>query len=219
MKLGAMRSSLIILCVAIFFTLFKLYGISTMFSSSSNLNVAELDNYDRFTSISPFTSELAASKFSDTVLFYLWYKNGIMVFGSTFLFGLLRMISGLVPLFFMMTGLTMNTYDSASVATIYVGSSYGIGSTITGDLLLSVGFLGSIITMFIFGYYCSKSDVSLIRNQNLSTPIPLIILLSFSSQIVFVARGSLCDIIATTLFCVLFYKIYIYMINKKFVKV
>lgn len=207
-KLGFGKSFLIIIVVAVFFTLFKLYGISAMFSSTSNLNVTDLSNFDRFASISPFTSELAASVYSDTVLFYLWYNNGIMILGSTFVLGLLRIVSGLVPLFFLITGLSVETYDSASVATTYVGAPYGIGSTITGDLLLSVGFVLSIITMYFFGYFCSKCDISLISIKTNNSPTLFISLFAFSSQIAFVSRGSLCDIIATTLFCILFFKIY-----------
>ena len=195
----------IILVVAVFFTLFKIFGLDNMFSEGS-LNAADYVTYDRFSSFSPFTSELAASIFADSTLFYIWYTQGIVVLGSTLVLGVLRTVSGLVPLFFMVTGLSENTYESASYVSSLMSMGYGLGSSVTGDLIVSVGFIGAILIMFLFGRICIYGDIYLFGGAK--RYMGILIGLCVSSQIVFVSRSSLTDMIAAILFGLLFSHFY-----------
>lgn len=206
LKTAPIKSMIILGIIAVFFTLFKVYGIDNMFSDSSNLDVADLTYYDRFSSISPFTSELAGSIYADSAMFNIWYNEGIVMFGSTIVLGVLRVISGLIPIFFMLTGLSDVSYSSGSFITKHLGASYGLGSTISGDSLLSLGFLPTIILLGLFGLYCYRCDMAMFINRNDNRYI--IMGLAISSQIAFVERSSLCDVIATVLFCIIFVKIY-----------
>lgn len=200
-----MASMAVMLMVAIFFTLFKIFGLYDMFSEGS-LNAADYVTYDRFASFSPFTSELAASIFVDSTLFYIWYTQGIVVFGSTLVFGVLRTVSGLVPLFFMVTGLSVKTYEPASYVSSMMSMGHGLGSTVTGDLIVSVGFIGAILMMYLFGRICIYGDIYLFGGAK--RYMGILIGLCVSSQIVFVSRSSLSDVIAAILFCLLFSHFY-----------
>lgn len=212
-KTKPLKSILVLGTIAVFFTLFKIYGIDKMFSDSSNLNVSELEFYDRFSSISPFTAELACSVLADSAMFYIWYTQGIVIFASTIVYGLLRVVSGLIPLFYMLTGLSDATYSSGSFITKQLHASYGLGSSVTGDMLISLGFVPTLIMMYIFGVFCYRSDRVLFAKHCGDNQI--IIGLAIASQVAFVARASLCDVIATIIFCLLFFKIYLEWIKNK----
>lgn len=191
---------------AVFLTLFKVFGLERMFSEGS-LNASDYVMYDRFSSFSPFTSELAASVYSDSTLFYIWYTKGIVMPGSTLVIGVLRTFSGLVPLFFSITGLSVSTYQSASYVTAQMVSDYGLGSSVSSDLLVSLGFCGAIIVMFLFGRIASYGDRVLFGgNKNYKG---ILIGLCLSSQIVFVSRATLSDVISSILFVLLFSYIYL----------
>lgn len=212
-KTKPLKSILILGTIAVFFTLFKIYGIDKMFLDSSNLNVSELEFYDRFSSISPFTAELACSVLADSAMFYIWYTQGIVIFASTIVYGVLRVVSGLIPLFYMVTGLSDTTYSSGSFITKQLHASYGLGSSATGDMLISLGFVPTLIMMYIFGMFCYRSDRVLFARRYGEKQI--IIGLAIASQVAFVARASLCDVIATIIFCLLFFKIYLRLIKNK----
>ena len=199
-------SIVIISSAAIFFTLFKIFGLGDMFSRGS-LDASDYVLYDRFSSFSPFTSELAASIYSDSTLFYIWYTKGIVAMGSTLVYGVLRTISGLVPLFYSLTGLSDSTYQSASYVTTLMASDYGLGSSVSSDLIVSVGFWGAILIMFLFGRICGHGDWHLFNGIN--NYKGLLIGLGLSSQIVFVSRATLSDVISTVLFTLLFSYFYL----------
>ena len=204
-KTKPLQSFLIIMAVGIFFTFFKLVGIEGIFNED-NLSLDNFDNYDRFSSISPFTSELAASILSDSALFNTWNTAGVVLPGSTLVYGVLRTFSGLVPMFYSLTGLNDITYNPAVFITVLMGADYGLGSSITGDLIVSVGMVGTIVIMFFFGKLCKYGDLNIFWG---STNIKgLLIGMSIATQITFVARASLCDVISTILFCLLFFSIY-----------
>lgn len=167
------------------------------------MSLDNFDNYDRFSSISPFTSELAASILSDSALFNTWNTAGVVLPGSTLVYGVLRTFSGLVPMFYSLTGLNDITYNPAVFITVLMGADYGLGSSITGDLIVSVGMVGTIVIMFFFGKLCKYGDLNIFWG---STNIKgLLIGMSIATQITFVARASLCDVISTILFCLLFF--------------
>ena len=204
--------SLLFICAAgIFFTLFKLFGIENMFTEGT-IRVSEYDNYDRFSSFSPFTSELASSILADSALFYIWLKNGVVVVGSTIVIGVLRSFSGLIPLFYFLTGLSSATYDSASFVTTALGADYGLGSCVSGDLIVSVGFVGALIIMFLFGKLCCYSDQNLFTER--MTFKVILVGMCISAQVVFLVRASLADTIATLIFCFVFYGIYKKMVTR-----
>ena len=205
-------SSLIIITAGAFFTLLRIYGFDKMFTDAT-LDVSSLVHYDRFSSFSPFTSELAGSIWADSALFYLWYNKGMVIFGSTLVLGVLRTISGAVPIFYAITGLSEKTYSSAYFVTDQLSANYGLGSSISGDLIVSVGFYGALIIMYYLGRICFSGDIALFgRNINYRG---ILIGLCVSSQIVFVTRSSLCDLISILLFCLIFSNLYIKYFKKK----
>lgn len=205
-KTKPLISLLIIIIVGVFFTLFKIYGIDRMFTEGT-IDVSSLSHYDRFSSFSPFTSELAGSIWADSALFYIWYNRGIVIMGSTLVLGVLRTISGTTPIFFAITGLSEKTYSSASFVTNELSAGYGLGSSVSGDLIVSVGFYGALIVMYFLGRVCFVGDSSLFNK--LYTFKGLLVGICVSSQIVFVTRSSLCDLISILLFCLIFSRIYI----------
>lgn len=215
LKTKPMISLILIAAAGVFFTLFKLFGISSMFSDGT-INVSEMTNYDRLSSFSPFTSELAGSILADSALFYLWYSKGVVILGSTIVLGMLRSFSGLVPLFFLLTGLSVSTYESASYVTTALGANYGLGSSVSGDLIVSLGFVGAAVVMFLFGRICIKGDYNLFYNRVGFKGI--LLGMCVSSQIIFLVRASLADTIATILFCFVFWGIYIRFANGKLAK-
>lgn len=203
-------SMILIGIASVFFTLFKIFGLENLFSIS-NLQVHDLQGYDRFASFSPFTSELAGSILADSALFDVWYNHGVVTLGSTLVLGVLRSISGLVPIFFYITGLSSSTYDTGVYITKLLSADYGLGSSVSGDLILSVGFLGTLACMFFFGKLCFYGDSILRTNRN--NLKGTVIALCISSQVLFVARASLCDLIAAILFNILFLKIYMNIVS------
>ena len=213
-KTKPLISLLIIIIVGVFFTLFKIYGIDRMFTEGT-IDVSSLSHYDRFSSFSPFTSELAGSIWADSALFYIWYNRGIVIMGSTLVLGVLRTISGTTPIFFAITGLSEKAYSSASFVTDELSAGYGLGSSVSGDLIVSVGFYGALIVMYFLGRVCFVGDSSLFNK--LYTFKGLLVGICVSSQIVFVTRSSLCDLISILLFCLIFSSIYIkYYQNKSY---
>ncbi len=203
-KTKPLLSLVLLLGVGAFFTFFKLLGITGVFGGD-NLNMSNFDGYDRLTSFSPFTSELAGSVLSDSALFYMWHTSGVVIPGSTLVYGLLRTISGLVPLFYTITGLN-DSYSSCVMITLALGADSGLGTSASGDLIVSVGFVIAILIMFFFGKLCKYGDASLFLGGNNMKGV--LIGMCLSCQIAFVPRASLCDVIAMILFSLLFMYIY-----------
>ena len=204
-KTKPLVSILLIFGIGFLFTFFKLLGIKGLFMLG-DLNINDFNTYDRFSSFSPFTSELAGSILADSSLFYIWYTQGIIMFGSTLVYGVLRSFSGLVPLFYMLTGLSDTTYNSASYLTSIMSSNYGLGTSVSGDSLVSFGFVGTLILMNLFGRLCLYGDYMLFQIKNNFKGV--LIGMCIASQIAFVERNSFSDIIATIIFCSVFSYIY-----------
>lgn len=194
----------LILCVGVFFTLFKIFGLGEMFSAG-NLDVSNINGYDRLFSVSPFTAELAGSIYADSAIFYFWYSKGIMLYGSSIVLGVLRSFSGLVPLFYSLTGLSKDTYDPTIYISVQLSAGYGLGTTISSDLLISLGFCGALIVMFWFGTICCRSDKGLFYNRDFND---ILIGLCVASQVVFIGRSSIGDLISTLIFCFVFIAVY-----------
>lgn len=190
---------------AVFMTLFKMYDLQTL-GNEMTLDVEDVSSLNRLKSYSPFTSELAASVFSHTVLFDIWY-NGAFLYGQTIIMGLLKVFPGVVPVVFTLLDLDYMYTQSASFASHQVAANYGIGSTAQADLLISVGLLMSVIGFGFFGKLCKKCNQ--IFSSECVSPILYVVSFSLATQIVFLPRAIFSDVISIVVFNYLVTKYYL----------
>lgn len=190
---------------AIFMTFFKMYDLQTL-GNEITLNVEDVSSLNRLKSYSPFTSELAASVFSHTVLFDTWY-NGTFLYGQTIIMGLLKVFPGVVPIVFTLLDLDYMYTQSASFATRQVGADYGIGSTAQADLLISVGLLMSVIGFVFLGKFCKRCNQIFV--SECVSPILYVVSFSLATQIIFLPRAVFSDVISIIVFNYLVTKYYL----------
>lgn len=195
----------ILFAAAIFMTFFKMYDLQTL-GNEVTLDIEGVSNLNRLKSYSPFTSELAASVYSHTVLFDIWY-DGTILYGQTIIMGLLKVFPGVVPIVFALLDLDYMYTQSASFASRQVGADYGIGSTAQADLLISVGLLMSVIGFVFFGKFCKKCNQ--IFGSECLSPILYVVSFSLATQIVFLPRAVFSDVISIVIFNYLVTKYYL----------
>ena len=190
---------------AVFMTFFKMYDLQTL-GNEISLNVEDVSSLNRLKSYSPFTSELAASIFSHTVLFDMWY-NGTFLYGQTIIMGLLKVFPGVVPMLFAVLNLDYMYTQSASFATQQIGAGYGIGSTAQADLLISVGLIMSVIGFGLLGKFCKKCNQIFVLER--VSPILYVVSFSLATQIMFLPRAVFSDVISIIVFNYLVTKYYL----------
>lgn len=190
---------------AVFMTFFKMYNLQTL-GNEMTLDVEDVSSLNRLKSYSPFTSELAVSVFSHTVIFDMWY-NGTFLYGQTIIMGLLKVFPGVVPMVFTLLNLDYMYTQSASFASHQVAVNYGIGSTAQADLLISVGLLMSVIGFGFFGKLCKKCNQ--IFSSECVSPILYVVSFSLATQIVFLPRAVFSDVISIVVFNYLVTKYYL----------
>ncbi|REC49608.1 hypothetical protein DRF67_03840 [Chryseobacterium pennipullorum] len=204
-KISSITVILIFLGVSVFGTLFKLYGIENILSSSLKIN----DNYVISKSYFPFTAELGGSVYAQSILYYKWYTTDFSLYGASYLVGVIRTFPGLMNVF----SLKPISYDTAVIGTLESGVTYGVGTTSIMDILINFGFILSLFIFFGIGYFFSKMESKVYKNQvNIYT---LVIYFSITSFIMFIPRASMNDVLGAVLFNIFFVKIYSLLYLKK----
>ena len=205
------------LFVAFFMTVFKIFSLSSLFTSdmlSATTDLKEYSGFSRLNSFSPFTAELAGSIYANSLIFDLWYNQKYFFYGLAIITGFMKGIPGLVSVFLFLTDIPVDNIQTALFATKYVGSFSGIGTTCSADLLINVGFWGTIIVMFLYGGVCISIDKTLFLNGKKNI-FSVVLALTNAAFVVFLARSSFSDLIGTIVFNYLFLFLYIRKYGKK----
>lgn len=186
------------LALSVLGLLFKIYGFVDFYKQGFYID----DNYTFAKFFFPFTAELAGSFYSNNILFSMW-DNGFSLHGVSYLVGFLRVVPGL------MGGLNISplVYDSAVIATLYSGASYGVGTTAIVDLLVNFGLIISLIIFVFIGYFFGRSELKAYLCEN--SIYNYVIFLTITILILFYPRASMNDLISMILFNFIFCKFYI----------
>lgn len=206
-KFNLISFVIVMLAVGSLFTAFKIFGIEGLLNHpiKSLSSIGTSENYSMFSSFSPFTVELAGSIYATSILLSL-YNSGYFLWGTTLIIGGLKIFPGLVS-FVTLLGFDISIIDSAKFITRYVGASYGLGTSFLGETLVNFGYPLSILVLFLTGYYFTKMDIKIFRRDNIDF-MAVVIWTSLSSNVIFLARGSISDFLGVVGFCVLFASFY-----------
>lgn len=185
--------------LSVFATLFKIYGISNIFSQGLSIS----DGYIVSMFYFPFTAELAGSIYSSSILYSMWDSDGLFLYGVSFLVGFLRSIPGLVGVL----DIEPSLYDSAVIATLQSGASYGVGTTAIIDMLVNFGVSLSVFWFLVIGYFFGRVEFRLYLGG--ATPLWYVCYFSIIVLVLFYPRASFNDLIGIVVFNLSFSLIYL----------
>lgn len=204
-KVGIIKVVSIFLMLSVFATLFKLYGISDIYSSGFYIN----DDYLISKFYFPFTAELSGSIYSSSVLYALWDNLDTSLYGASYFAGVLRAFPGVMGFLSMY----FPDHNTAVLATAYTGSDYGLGTTAIFDLLINFGVFLSLLIFLVLGYFFGRAEMNVYALG--ASPYSYVIYLTITILLFFYPRGSMNDMISMLIFNMIFFKIYILIFKKQ----
>lgn len=170
-----------------------------------NQSREELVDYAYDKSIFLPTRELSYSIYVNNVLFDFW-DNGGSFYGFPLLLNVLKSLPGGVALISLLFGVDITEFSIPSMAQDMVGAQHGLGNSCIAEFLVSIGFWGTLLMVYLFGVLFRKFDNDIIT-YNRADLILFVMTFSAFSTAFFIPRGSFLSIISQSM--IIYFVLYI----------
>ena len=147
-----------------FFTILKNIGglLATNLESADILTSIQigseiLNSYAYNTSFLIPTRELSFSIYVNNLLYSFWNEGGLF-YGLPLIFIFFRSIPGFSLLISSLFNVDIKDFSVPYIAQVIDNSPFGLGNSCIGEILVSIGFVGTIIFIYLFGVLFRKLD-------------------------------------------------------------
>ena len=161
---------------------------STDFINSLQVGSDILNSYAGNTSFFIPTRELSFSIYVNNLLFSFWNNGGIL-YGVPLVFLFFRSIPGFALLISSLFNINMDDYSVPYLAQMMDNSPVGLGNSCLGEILVSIGFWGTMIFVYFFGVLFKNLD-AIFSNKTYNLFL-FILMFSYFSGSFMIARFSL----------------------------
>ncbi|WP_459186835.1 O-antigen polymerase [Parabacteroides sp. APC149_11_2_Y6] len=167
-KMG-LQKTLLFLTVSISCLMF----LASLRSLEQNLSISKMEEAYSKTVTSLDTHEntffFVTHELSDIVgtyhVVYDYAKKNGNVYGIGFIDQLLGIIPGLRPLLYPIIGFDNRKYGTSLLSTSIIGADVGLGTTCVSESFFNLGFIGTLIFFYMFGFIVKKLDILLYQKN------------------------------------------------------